>query len=127
MSRSVRDIKSRLESSQAKSTWEKGIKAYALDLFYTYLDMNDIIDEDAQIDRITQENLLCGAKDWQTYSHGGFSLIRDEEICERLCSPSGVKRFDEGRRRPSKDEEWLDVQARALDRAAYMLINAVNN
>ncbi|HZK45919.1 MAG TPA: hypothetical protein VFD34_06795, partial [Clostridia bacterium] len=66
--------------------------------------------------------LLNGADNWNQYSYGGSALIYDGDIAERLCSPSEYKRSREGERRPNSREEWLDVQARALNQAANMII-----
>lgn len=66
--------------------------------------------------------MLNGADSWSQYSWGGSALIYDGDIAERLCSPSEYKRSREGERRPNSQEEWLDVQARALFQAANMII-----
>ena len=55
------------------------------------------------------------------YSYGGSALISDVDICRRLCSPSEIKKTKNGKRRPNKQENWMDIQARALYQA-YMLI-----
>ena len=50
-----------------------------------------------------------------------MSLIYNEDIAERLCTPSELKKTRHGERRPNAREEWLDTQARALFQA-YNLI-----
>jgi hypothetical protein len=39
-----------------------------------------------------------------------------------FCTPSELKKTHNGERKPNKNEEWLDVQARALNQAAKMII-----
>ena len=95
-----------------RSAWNRGVTRYALEL------INSIeVGEE-----ITKKNLLHGAKDWKQYSYGGCSLIYDVDICRRLCSPSEIKKTKDGERRPNKQENWLDVQARALYQAARLIM-----
>ena len=51
-------------------------------------------------------------------------MIYDGDIAERLCCPSELKKTRNGERRPNSREEWLDVQARALRQASYMVRRA---
>ncbi len=36
--------------------------------------------------------MLNGASNWRQFSYGGSALIYNEEIAERLCSPSEFKK-----------------------------------
>ena len=81
---------------------------------------------DDSIEQITEKDLLNGAEDWQQYSEGGFSLIFDTDICKRLCSPSEQKKTQNGKRKPNSKEDWIDVQARALQQAAAIILSIVN-
>ena len=99
-----------------RSAWGRGAKEYALE-------MVDNLEEydhgKVPADYIELKKMaLNGARDWYQASEGGSWLITDEEIAERLCSPSELRKTANGRRQPSSRETWLDVQARALD-AAY--------
>lgn len=52
---------------------------------------------------------------------GGNSLIYDQDIANRLATPSEIKRVtrkDGSLRKPNASEEWLDTQARALYQAS---------
>jgi hypothetical protein len=71
-----------------------------------------------------RRQLLDGASDWNEYGWGSCSLIYDTEIAARLCTPSELKKTHGGERNPNGRERWLDVQARALRRAANMVISA---
>ena len=102
------DIFARILATKATSAWSKAVKAYALEL------MDDLEGD------FTQAKLLNGAENWKAYSSGGCALIYDEDIAERLCSPSAFKRSNLGANPPNKDESWLDCQARALSQASRL-------
>jgi hypothetical protein len=96
-----------------QSAWAKGVELYAEDL-REHLAENNLT--------ATKENLLNGASNWKEYSYGGCSLIYDADIAERLCNPSELKRTDNGRLQPNRDENWLDCQARALFQASRIVL-----
>lgn len=118
------EIKAALEQEKGRSAWRKGVINYAWELFdnieqhENWLGLNtDIEYKAAALDGI----MLNGAQDWKQYSWGGCSLIYDADIAQELCTPSELKKTDNGRRRPNSREEWLDVQARALFQAAHLI------
>ena len=100
---------------QAVSYWDKAVKKYAAEII-------DTIDEKENYANITEKELLNGAKDWTQYSESGLSLIYDEDIARRVCTPSEYKRKKEGIIQPNATESWLDVQARALYQASAIII-----
>lgn len=104
------DIITAIQSTPARSAWQRGVKAYALEL----LECLEVA--------VTNENLLNGAADWTKYSFGGASLIYNWEIAERLCSPSELRRIKIGELTPSGTETWLDCQGRALYQASSMIL-----
>ena len=101
------------QNIMAKSAWSKGVEIYAQEL-QEFLTENNL--------PATKEAMLNGARDWKEYSYGGCSLIYDCQIAERLCSPSELKRTDNGRLMPNRNENWLDVQARALHQASRIVL-----
>ena len=105
------EIKKALEKEKARSAWSKGVIQYAFDI----LDNMDDVE-------VTEKNLLNGARNWKQYSYEGHALIYDVGICHRLCTPSEIKKTKGGERRPNKQENWLDVQARALYQAARLIM-----
>lgn len=119
------ELKAAIELEPARSAWDKGVKLYALELID---DLQEAIAggyfEEGKLNNTAElkEQLLNGAKDWNQYSWGGCALIYDEEIAERLCSPSELRKTRNGQRRPNSREEWLDTQARALSQAARMIM-----
>ena len=100
-----------LEKEKARSAWKTGVIQYAFDIL-------DNMDDG----EVTEKNLLDGAKDWKEYSEGGCTLINDELICRRLCTPSEIKKTKNGERRPNKHETWMDTQTRALYQAARLIM-----
>lgn len=112
-----------LETRRDRSAWNKGVTLYALDL------LESIEDPEAIIPDLTRAEfkklVLNGARDWSQYSYGGCSLVYNGDIAERLCSPSIVKRTKGGEYNPNNYETWLDVQARALDKACARAYEAI--
>lgn len=108
-----------IAATPARSAWDKGIRAYALDLVGnlerdTYRDYKDVI-----------AALLNGADNWTQYSYGGCALIYDGDIAERLCTPSEYKRTRGGELAPNSYETWLNVQARALRHAQALVLRMI--
>ena len=101
------------------SAWDRGCYLYAHDLLDT-IESEDITTDCADM----QDVLLNGASSWNQYSWSGCSLIYDIDIAERLCTPSELRKTRNGERRPNSSEEWLDVQARALWQAWYIVRGA---
>ena len=110
-----------IEGRKCRSAWDRGVIAYSFELLEEldeaitggYVDVDDLASP-----KLVKKALLNGADSWSTYSWGGCSLIYDNQIAERLCTPSELKKTDHGYKNPNKYEEWLDVQARALRQAA---------
>ena len=118
----IATIRNKIINSPAKSAWDRGVLIYALEIFDNYIEESD----NNSNKQITEKDLLNGAEDWQRYSEGGFSLIFDTDICKRLCSPSEQKKTQNGKRKPNSKEDWIDVQARALQQAAAIILSAAN-
>ena len=123
--KTIKELMAAVESEKARSAWDKAVKVYAQELLEDlggaisggYFPEENISDRAA-----LKAQMLNGASDWSQYSYGGCSLIYDGDIAERTCSPSEFKKSREGERRPNANEEWLDVQARALTQAARMIV-----
>lgn len=105
------EIMKELENRKDRSAWDKGVTKYALELL-----------EGLESEEITKELLLNGADNWDRYSYGGCSLIYDCDIAERLCTPSELKKRRGGELNPNSNEEWLDIQARALSQACNRIM-----
>lgn len=99
-----------------RSAYDKGVMKYALELldsaeealqYYRKYKPNAIPTNWAEFEKM----LLNGARDWREYSYGGCSLIYDDDIAERLCTPSELKQYRAVR---DSRKDWLQAQARAL-------------
>lgn len=107
-----------LENKKNRSAWDKGVNLYALELL-EYID--EVPTNTKELERV----LLNGADTWEQFSWGGCSLIYNQDIAERLCTPSELKKTRNGERRPNNHEEWLDTQARALFQACNRIKKTV--
>lgn len=118
------EIISIINDTKTNSAWDKGVREYAAMLMYDMAatDLEELNRADAH-SRITKK-LLNGAQDWREYSYGGCALVYDEDIADRLCTPSELRRTHNGQRRPNSAESWLDVQARALEQACELVLKA---
>ena len=126
--KTINEIINGIESTNPRSAWNRGVKAYALELLEEldaaindgYFKAEDVADRFK-----LREQLRNGAASWHDYSWGGCSLIYDPDIAKRLCTPSEMRKTREGERRPNSREDWLDVQARALYQASGRIYLAV--
>lgn len=118
------EIKKNLETRKDRSAWDKGVAVYALELLDEVAERIDYEEKEPETRAEFKEYALNGATNWSQYSWGGSSLIYDYDIAERLCTPSELKKTRGGERRPNSREEWLDVQARALQQAWSRLLGA---
>lgn len=115
----INAITAAINNRKTRSAWDKGVTLYALELLDNIRDLTAV---DSMRD--LQTALLNGAHDCKEYSWGGCSLCYNADIAERLCTPSELKRRNGGEWRPSRYEEWLDVQARALYQAFRLICRA---
>lgn len=107
-----------LEARKDRSAWDKGVTLYAFELVQELQERAEYEGRNPEPGAECKLWMLNGANDWNGYSWGGSSLIYNEDIAERLCCPSELKKTRNGERRPNSQEEWLDTQARALSQAA---------
>lgn len=119
-----------VKSTPARSAWARGVKQFAIDfcgdlregIGYGYID-----EEDLEEPRCINAVLLNGAKSWERYSWSGNAYIYDRDIARSLCTPSELKRTNNGERRPNAHQEWMDVQAVALSQAARLVIQCAEH
>lgn len=114
------DLIKKIEAQKTRSAWARGVKAYALELLVG-LEAEEVGGPLSML----ENDLLNGADSWKAYSWGGCSLIYDQDIALRLCTPSELKLTRNGERKPNKQEEWLDIQARALYQATRLIYRAI--
>jgi len=128
--KNFKELKKKVESYRAASAWNKGVKAYALDLLDQLeegIEGEWFRDEDIKAPKVLRKELLNGAMDWLEYSEGGCALVYDEDIAERLCTPSELKKKKGGRLQPNRYETWLELQARALAQAEIIIIRCAKH
>ena len=117
-----------LEQRKDRSAWSRGVTAYAVDMLQqitNYYKDGYISADDLATWATAEAAALNGARGWNEYSWGGSALVYDGDIAARLCCPSELKKTRNGDRRPNSREEWLDVQARALNQAFARVYSAI--
>lgn len=102
------------ESINARSAWNKGVAEYAQIILCNF-------DDEEELNGNIEETLLNGAPNWREYSWGGCALIYDGDIAKIVCTWSELKRKKFGELPPNKNEQWLDVQARACYQACELI------
>ena len=114
----------------ARSTWDRGIAAYAFDLIdYYAIDVLSHPDADGTVPAPTERTFLNGATSWYEYAAGACAaaLVYDESIIKRLFPPSVVKRSRwaaGGYRCPVSGHTLISIEGVAL-RRAYSIIASV--
>lgn len=117
-----KEIKNNVKNASPRSAWDKGVKEYALELLEDLESNPSLIEEFNDGMPIRERDLLNGAFDWTAYSEGGCSFIYDEDIAERLCTPSEFKR-NRGGELPESPCYWIRTQGRALKQASRLILN----
>ena len=117
--KTIIEITNIIEATNPRSAWNRGVKTYALEIL---ADLPNNV-EYGSIEAL-KADALCGASDWDQNSWGACSLVYNEDIAKRLCTPSELKKTRNGERNPNAQENWLDCQARALRQAWWMIRNA---
>lgn len=115
-----------LNTRKDRSAWNKGVKEYATELAESLEGWDKQPESVAEL----REMMLNGADDWKAYSYGGSALIYNQDIAERLCCPSELKRVTNKHgyvcEYANARENWCDVQARALYQAANRVAAIAN-
>ena len=127
--KTIAEIRREIENKKPRSAWDKGVKEYALEMLEDMENERKLAKEtDMAVYPATLEaELLNGAMNWKQYSWGGCSLVYDMQIAKRLCSPSELKKTRNGEQQPNANEQWLDVQTRALHQAENMIYACIHS
>ena len=113
-----------VDKRKLRSAWDKGVSLYSHELLQNLLYYTTMGEKlDGVID--AERKAMNGAKSWEEYSRGGFSLVCDEDIAGRLCTPTELRMCKGGLRNPNSHEDWIDVQARALFQAWEIVRSAL--
>lgn len=103
-----------IEASPARSTWSRGVRAYALDIISDIAEFADFNSSNGfELPLISEDCALNGANDWFHYAAGGCgaALIFSDAIAERLCTPSELRIYQK------RGGDTLEWQGRALFQA----------
>jgi hypothetical protein len=104
-----------INNTHERSAWLRGVNQYAVELA---ANVGEVVGDWQNYSFYELETIaLNGATDWAEYSEGGCTLVYDCDICERLATPSEIKRTRHGELDPNAYESWIDVQTRALMQA----------
>ena len=116
-------LRQRIEShvTTKRSAWGRGVDTYCM-MMVDHLEEYNGGQAPTSLKEL-KEWLLNGARDWKQSSEGGQWLVFDEDIAKTLCSRGELRKVAGGRRQPNSNETWLDVQARALQQAAALVID----
>ena len=114
------ELLNKLEKLTPRSTWRRAVVSDSVDLVDS-LDCSEIPNNWEELKKL----LLNGAADWSAYSYGGCALVYDEDIARHYCTPSELRKVTHKDGTISEQanarENWLDVQARALNQAARLI------
>lgn len=123
MNEILNQVKVNIVSRKARSAWDKGVKATAIELLER-IDDEYLKSDDVASSQALHARLLNGAKDWSHYAWSGCGLCYNYDIAWRFCNPTELKVTREGMRRPNRREEWPDVYARGLYQAECLIMEA---
>lgn len=114
------ELLNKLEKLTPRSAWRRAVVSDAMDLLDA-LTCSEIPNNWEELKKL----LLNGAADWSAYSYGGCALVYDEDIARYYCTPSELRKVTHKdgtiSERANARENWLDVQARALHQAAWLI------
>ena len=118
----IQTVANEVTNTKTRSAWDKGVKAYALDILASFEESRQWCEENGEsVPELDERTALNGASDWSAWSYGGCGLVYDAYIAERLCTPSELRKLDGGARVPAGAATWCDIEARAA-RQAWALI-----
>lgn len=103
-------------SRTERSCWSRGVASLIRD----YAE-NVLGDHDGEIISAIDFYKLWnrGADSLRDAVYGGSFDIWNYDIAKRLCTPSDLKKSNEGMRSPNKRQEWIDVELIAVQQAMY--------
>lgn len=123
----IEKIFENIKNVKVRSAWMRGVKAYAEELAENLCESIEYAPEALDNEKLLHKALLNGASNWSEYSWGGCSLIYNNQIAHRLCTASELTKTANASKRPNANEDWPDVQARALYQAEMMVLEAYRN
>ena len=123
----IEKLAKKVAKTPARSAWKKGVRHCAEDLLQTVADIRSDKELKAVKNYGDLEKLaLNGSKDWKQYTRNGTGMIWNEEIAETFCTPSELKRTKGGQLPPNGREDWMDVYARGMYQASWLIERCYN-
>lgn len=117
------ELVNKLNKLTPRSAWSRAVVSDAVDLVDS-LNCSEFPNNWEELKKL----LLNGAADWSEYSYGGCALVYNGDIAKHYCTPSELRRVTRKggniAERANAQENWLDVQARALRQAAFLIKEA---
>ena len=110
----INEIRKEIEKENPRSKWGKAVITYANELLDHLEDQIKFYGPSLEIN---EKTLLNGSENWEHYSESGNSLIYYDDISERVCTPSELKRC--------KEENLMEIQGRALFQASKLILNQI--
>lgn len=119
-------MRSQINAKRCRSAWDRGVREYALEIIDGIEDCAVYYGELPANVKECLRYALNGAMDWTQYSEGGCSLVCNHQIANRLCTPSELRKTQNGAKAPNPRESWISCQTRALYQAWRMVEMAFN-
>lgn len=116
----IAEISAEIKKISMRSAWGKGVQAWALSVL-------EKTEGSFQSAEALEEALLNGAKDWRHFCEGGNALIYNQDIAERFCTPSELRKTAGGLKDPNARESWMDAQCRAAFQAWCLISETFEN
>ena len=98
-------------SRTERSDWSRGVASLIRDYAEEVLSEHDGEELNAQE---FYKIWNCGADTLRDAVYGGSYDVWNYDIAKRLCTPSALKKSNEGMRRPNRREEWIDIEYSAI-------------
>lgn len=103
-------------SKSERSYWSRGVASLIRDYAEEVLQEHD---GEIVSARDFYKLWNCGADSLREAVYGGCFDVWNYDIEKRLCTPSELKKSNEGTRRPNKNKNWFDVEIEAMYQAMY--------
>lgn len=121
----LKDIRDRIDTIPGITQKERAVRCYAKELFADLMENKRLIifDDIKDLGNVTENHLLNGYWDWETYSKNANSLIYTDDITMRLF---GKKRLSQEELRVlTGGRELLLLQADVLREAASFILDTI--
>lgn len=117
----IETVRKAIEAINARSAWDRGVKAYALDILSEFDEWREFSEsQGVEAPELNERTALNGAKDWHQWAEGGCGLVYNYAIAERLYTPARVARLPKG-------FDYLAEETRAVKRAWRLISRTIEH